>query len=303
MGPGLHGIVFHRYVLARFRRRQFARSSARICCAEPALRLSLNPVLRNRVITALILAPIVLGVVFLSNIQTFAVFFWFVIAFGCYEWAGLLGLEARWARFGYVAGFGALALGLAVFPAAQTWVLWAAAGVFFWAAAITAVLSYPRSASVVSHRAVLALVGWIILSAALGQSGGYPRATSGVPGWDWAGVLLMVWAADIGAYFAGKKFGRRLLAPKVSPGKTWEGVLGGYLLALGVSGVAVVLWQPHALLWLLVTVVLIAISIFGDLFESVLKRATGIKDSGTLLPGHGGMLDPHLIRPWQCSRC
>ncbi|MEM7000572.1 MAG: phosphatidate cytidylyltransferase, partial [Pseudomonadota bacterium] len=108
----------------------------------------------------------------------------------------------------------------------------------------------------------------------------------------WIGwVLLMVWAADIGAYFAGKKFGRRLLAPKVSPGKTWEGVLGGYLLSVGVSGVAVALWQPQALIWLLVTVVLIAVSVFGDLFESLLKRATGIKDSGTLLPGHGGMLD------------
>ncbi|MEM7003849.1 MAG: phosphatidate cytidylyltransferase [Pseudomonadota bacterium] len=203
--------------------------------------------LRNRIITALILAPVVLAVVFLSNIQTFAAFFWFVIALGCYEWAGLLGLQARWARLGYVLGFALLALGLMVYPTAQTWALWAAGAL--WILAIFAVLTYPRSAGVFAHSLVLAPVGLVILSGAWVSLVTIRELPQGA--W-WIGwVLLMVWAADIGAYFAGKKFGRRLLAPKVSPGKTWEGVLGGYLLSVGVSGVAVALWQPQALIWLL----------------------------------------------------
>lgn len=107
-------------------------------------------------------------------------------------------------------------------------------------------------------------------------------------------LFSLVWIADIGAYFSGRRFGRHKLAPGISPGKTWEGVIGGVC--------ANVLWilliysiytdQPLSLpAFILVSLVAVAISIVGDLMESILKREAGVKDSGKLLPGHGGVLD------------
>jgi len=104
-------------------------------------------------------------------------------------------------------------------------------------------------------------------------------------------VLLLTWASDTGAYFAGTKFGRRKLAPLVSPGKTWEGVLGGILLSLLVSYILGA-WLDLPVLWRIVTGILVSLAaVIGDLFESAIKRHAGMKDSGTLLPGHGGVLD------------
>jgi phosphatidate cytidylyltransferase len=104
-------------------------------------------------------------------------------------------------------------------------------------------------------------------------------------------ALCLVWAADIGAYFAGRSFGRVRLAPLVSPGKTWEGVLGGLLLAALVA-----LWGSRwfavpVLPFVALCLVVVAFSIVGDLTESLLKRFAGLKDSGTLFPGHGGVMD------------
>jgi phosphatidate cytidylyltransferase len=115
--------------------------------------------------------------------------------------------------------------------------------------------------------------------------------------WTLVAVMAVVWVADIGAYFSGRRFGRHKLAPAISPGKTWEGAIGaglgvlafGYALALH-GGLALPLqagWPGLAPLLVAYT----ALSIVGDLFESLLKRQAGIKDSGTLLPGHGGILD------------
>ena len=107
-------------------------------------------------------------------------------------------------------------------------------------------------------------------------------------------VFAIVWAADIGAYFVGRKFGKHKLASKISPGKTWEGVIGGLcssalILAVGTHWMVLSVRQQLALLVL--TLVAVSFSVFGDLFESLLKRSAGMKDSGSILPGHGGVLD------------
>lgn len=107
-------------------------------------------------------------------------------------------------------------------------------------------------------------------------------------------VLSIVWAADIGAYFGGKFFGKHLLAEKISPKKTVEGVLGGLVVALSVAIAAGFVLHLHGLnliLWIYLTIVIVLWSIIGDLFESMLKRIAKVKDSGNLLPGHGGIYD------------
>jgi phosphatidate cytidylyltransferase len=113
-------------------------------------------------------------------------------------------------------------------------------------------------------------------------------------GWILLYLLTLVWVADIGAYFSGRKFGKHKLAPGISPGKTWEGVVGGIILNLGwmlivfaiSNGWGIALWQ-----FLLIGLATSMISVIGDLYESILKREASVKDSGKLLPGHGGVLD------------
>lgn len=105
-------------------------------------------------------------------------------------------------------------------------------------------------------------------------------------------VLVLVWIADSAAYFVGRAWGRRKLAPAISPGKTWEGVAGGLIGATLYAIIIAFFTDPGAWLALVVTALLLGmVSIVGDLFESAMKRQAGVKDSGSLLPGHGGILD------------
>jgi phosphatidate cytidylyltransferase len=113
-------------------------------------------------------------------------------------------------------------------------------------------------------------------------------------GWILLYTLTLIWVADIGAYFSGKRFGRNKLAPGISPGKTWEGVIGGIVCNL--IWMCIVFWLSNGwgiVFWQFICIGLCAsaISVVGDLYESILKREAGVKDSGTLLPGHGGVLD------------
>ena len=106
-------------------------------------------------------------------------------------------------------------------------------------------------------------------------------------------MLGIVWAADIGGYFIGKPFGKRKLLPAVSPGKTLEGMLGGVaFVMLLVTAVAYYQGFPEeTAVWYLAALVLTILSVFGDLSESMFKRVAGLKDSGSIIPGHGGILD------------
>ena len=113
-------------------------------------------------------------------------------------------------------------------------------------------------------------------------------------------VMFVVWGADVGAYFAGRKFGKHKLAPNVSPGKTWEGVFGGLATTLMIAFLAGLFLEDKTSLSLsaqqwailfLVTLLVTAVSVVGDLIESMVKRHRGIKDSSNLLPGHGGVMD------------
>lgn len=138
----------------------------------------------------------------------------------------------------------------------------------------------------IQSKFTMALLGLILLLATWLALNGLHAISP----WLLLATLAIVWLADSAAYFAGKKFGKHKLAPEISPGKTWEGVAGA-LLAVTVYGLALC-YTLHISRWLIAGLWLIVIlSVMGDLFESLLKRQAGVKDSSHLLPGHGGVLD------------
>jgi phosphatidate cytidylyltransferase len=239
-----------------------------------------------RIITGLVLGVVVTAsILFLPTAYAGGVLALLWVA-GAWEWAGLAKLGGS-GRALYASAF-VLAIGVLVWQplsrAAVDLLLVVALG--GWAMALAGILSFPRpiSARVVVATGPLALLpSWlaILFLHALPEIG--PRLA--------LLALALVWAADVGAFVVGRLIGRVKLAPKVSPGKTWEGVGGGVLLALGAAWAGSE-WLDLALMPLLtVAVVTALVSVVGDLTLSMLKRNIGIKDTGRLLPGHGGVMD------------
>ena len=246
--------------------------------------------LKQRVITALVLLPIALGGFFLLDGAAFALFIAAVIGLGAWEWARLAGLPGQAQRVAYAALVGVLLLGLYQLPQLARLVL--VVGVVWWGVATVLVLRYPASSRYWAGVPGKLLIGLLILLPAwqgLVLLKQWPLANSLI-----LAVMVLVWAADIGAYFSGKAFGKRKLAPQVSPGKSWEGLLGGLLTSLLLTLITGLYrgWGGGALLLALAGAALVVlISVVGDLTESMFKRQSGIKDSSNLLPGHGGVLD------------
>lgn len=243
--------------------------------------------LKTRIITALILAPSVIAAIYLLPLSWFAGFFFLLAALAANEFAQLAGWQSPWLRYGYCSVLALLVVASWVQP--QLAVVGLIAGGLIWLLAPVLVLSFPRGRAVVALGWPVALAGLIICWAAWLALVFIRSAPDGATWLLWA--MLLVWGADIGAYFTGKRFGQRKLAPSVSPGKTWEGVWGGVALAMLACTALLLVMEAFTLLWLPLTGLLIVLSVFGDLFESVLKRVRGVKDSGALLPGHGGVLD------------
>lgn len=250
--------------------------------------------LKLRIVSALIAAPLAVAAVFLLPPTSFALVFAVLAGIALDEWGRLAGYSTWRGRMVYLLVFGGLCVALAQMPGAAIAAL-AVMGVG-WVFAAGIVVGYPRSAMVLRAPGVIPGAGLLVLTGAwLGLVS--LRAQPGLGAWLIIWLFVVVWSADIGAYFVGRAYGRHKLALAVSPGKTWEGAAGGLvcsvLLATGLVGIVPALHMVSLSLtdWALLAFALGAISIVGDLFESVLKRETGAKDSGTLLPGHGGLLD------------
>jgi len=246
--------------------------------------------LKQRIITALILLPIALGGFFLLEGAGFALFIGLVVTLGAWEWARLAGFAAQSARMIYAAVVAAMLFIMYVVPGLAPGVLGAA--VLWCAVATFLVLTYPQTTHHWANAATKLLIGLLIL---LPAWQGLIWIKQGPLGnWQIMAVMVLVWGADVGAYFSGRAFGKRKLAPKVSPGKSWEGVYGGLALSLVITAVVGFVrdWTVAQLLMGLFSAALIVfVSVVGDLTESMFKRQSGIKDSSNLLPGHGGVLD------------
>ena len=246
--------------------------------------------LRTRILTAAVLACILLAGLFLLPPPWAVVAIGAAFTIGAWEWAGFGALRGTGARTAYAAGVAVLLV------LAWRWtahpkhlMLLLSAACAWWAIALLWLSWGPPR-----HHPTLALAcGLPVLVPAFIALARLQVATQGFAGGPqmvlW--LVLLVIAADVGAYFAGRSLGRRKLAPRVSPGKTWEGAMGGLLM------VALVAWAGAAYFGLPPLAVVAfgcavgVFSIIGDLTESMFKRAAGLKDSGALLPGHGGLLD------------
>ncbi|WP_341679021.1 phosphatidate cytidylyltransferase [Niveibacterium sp. SC-1] len=245
--------------------------------------------LRQRVITAIVLLIVLALALFALPQWPWWLFCGGVLFAAGWEWGGL-GAWASAQRWAY--GAVLAALGMLVFWAQDTRLDWAAFGLSlaFW---IVFVPLWLRSKWAPKGVPTVALVGLVVLlPAALALA-----RLRDISPWLLLAIAAIVWVADICAYFGGRAFGKRKLAPSISPGKSWEGVWSGLLGVLVYGCVVLFFGLPTVtahLGWfacVAMLVVLTALSVEGDLFESMLKRRAGIKDSSNLLPGHGGVLD------------
>lgn len=248
--------------------------------------------LKQRVITAVIMVAVLLTTLLWLPAVAFEGLVSLLVATGAWEWTALSGLKQQPARIAYTLSFVLLAWLLSLLPAEALRYLMLPA-LAWWVLALLLICTFPRSERLLGQSWILLLAGYLVL----------------VPGWFglmylrslpqyqffilW--VIALIAAADIGAYFSGRSLGRRKLAPVVSPNKTWEGFFGGViatclvawigtLMQPALQGISLVMLLPAAAL-------LAALSVVGDLLESMLKRMQHMKDSGSLFPGHGGVMD------------
>jgi phosphatidate cytidylyltransferase len=244
----------------------------------------------KRIITALILAPIAIACVFFLPLLQFQAFLVIVLSLAAWEWASLAGYEdAHRVLYAFV---------MLIFYAASTLVdplFVLVPGVLWWLVAFVLVLKYPGFTNIWSSKPARSIIGIFMLVP------GYVGLVQLKQTADSEFLILLlfflIWGADIGAYFSGRAFGNKKLAPAVSPGKSWAGVYGGIFFATLVA-IGMCIWQgkpelmaPRGIVFILACVAIIMISVLGDLVESMFKRHRGIKDSSALLPGHGGILD------------
>lgn len=257
---------------------------------------------KSRLITSFVLIPIVIGVLFLMPPFGFTTVLLLVCMLAAWEWGQFAGFTSHFQRCSLAMLCG-LMLILMLFSYQSYGVLyvitislWASLG--WWSVALLLVLFYPSSAIFWRQSRVLQLLFgvltivpffWSML--ALRQY--HYEFNSFIGAWWLLYVMFLVWSADSGAYLFGRMFGKNKLAPRVSPGKTWEGFFGGLVMSALIS----CLFSHYVPLdleldsLLVCSIITVLASVVGDLTESMFKREAGIKDSGNLIPGHGGILD------------
>jgi phosphatidate cytidylyltransferase len=250
-------------------------------------------VLKLRILTAAVLIPVFIIAVLYLNTASFAVLMATVIALAAWEWAGIAGFSGSLKRAGYTLAVITLLILTYIFRSGSlpVWIL--SIALLWWGLAIHLVLRYQNHQSLDFTIPAKALIGLVVL----------------LPAWlsllvlhafEPDGVLLvlfllvLIWSADIAAYFAGRRWGKHKLCSRVSPGKSWEGVFGALAASVALAfiyALYVQLQGVELLIFITICIITVLASILGDLLESLMKRISKMKDSGSILPGHGGVLD------------
>ena len=265
--------------------------------------------LKQRIITALILAPLALFAILYLPLFSFQIMIALVVGLGAWEWSSMSGMTRTVTKSAYAVLVVLMCLILSIMlPVDMIWyqgqlnslytyILSVAA--IWWVISFAMILAYPNYSSVwYTSKILRAIFGlltliptWVAvvtLRTSLFEIDPYYGASLIFY------VLGIVWAADVGAFFVGVKFGKHKLRPEVSPGKTLEGLMGGVFASSAIIAFAALHYQVDpSRIWLHIAVgtITVGVSALGDLNESMFKRCAGIKDSGKLLPGHGGVMD------------
>ncbi|EHN70403.1 phosphatidate cytidylyltransferase [Aliivibrio fischeri] len=261
--------------------------------------------MKQRIITALILAPLVIAGIFMLPMQGFLIAITAITLVGFWEWTQFTESKSRYLAI--IPSVAVLAASLFFLPTSTLELtipsnehqIILLVGFTWWLIASGLVLTFPNSKKLWhSNLPLKHIFGWLtmipflwsilLLRADHYMLDSYYGAKLVLL------VCLLVWAADSGAYFAGKSFGKRKMSPAVSPNKTIEGLIGGVITAIiigwgAASAFNIQFESTSSMLGIFIATIII--SVLGDLVESMFKRASGIKDSGTIIPGHGGILD------------
>jgi phosphatidate cytidylyltransferase len=266
-------------------------------------------VLKQRIITALILAPMALFAILFLPLIGFELLIALVVGLGAWEWSSMSGMTRVVTKFAYAAVIVVVCLVLAwLLPIHMIWYQGQLNGLYqyilsvaaaWWSISLLMIILYPKFSSIWHTSKILrAIFGLLTLIPTWVAVVSLRTSLYEVDPFYGASlifyVLGIVWAADIGAFFVGVKFGKHKLRPNVSPGKTIEGLMGGIFASSAIIAFAALHYHVEpSRIWLhiLVGALTVGVSALGDLNESMFKRCAGLKDSGTLLPGHGGIMD------------
>lgn len=245
--------------------------------------------LKQRLITAFLLIPIAIFALIYLTPPAFLFFTALFALAGAWEWAGLMGLKKRLFRFTYV-----MMVAVSFYVALYLNVHWLFSIAFiWWLIATILVVIYPRGNHYWGNSVIVrGLMGVLVLMPCWAAINFIRNQEEGT--YIIIFLFALIWGADSVAYFVGKKWGVTKLAPHVSPGKSVEGFCGAIVCSVIIAVVSFWLCQLPVNVWpwgITLSLITVSFSVMGDLFESMLKRQVGVKDSGTLLPGHGGVLD------------
>lgn len=245
--------------------------------------------LKTRILTTLFILPVMLLALFWADNYFWAAFTGLMTILGCWEWSRFLKFSPKNQVLTTIIS-AALALALWFFLKRSAHPLWAGGVLAFW---LVLVPLWLRFRWALPKNMLGMLIGWSMLFSFWWAFLLWRPDVLNV--WRLLALMIVVWLADTAAYFAGRRFGKHKLAPKISPGKTWEGVAGALLITsiygVFLGKVEIFPLQLSWWQWLFLTWILVAVSIMGDLIESLFKRQADLKDSSQLLPGHGGILD------------
>lgn len=240
---------------------------------------------KQRLITLLLLGPLVLCGIYFVNQWVFTSIVVVLVLAGGWEWSQLIPIS-HWIKKLIFLVVLLIFIGLAV----QWFDYWLTIGLLFWGLILWAVLTFPASQEVWGNRYIVGGSCLLLLPLFVSVVNAIYQRSHGNSLIIY--IICLIWAADIGAYVVGKRFGHHKLIPQVSPGKTIEGTLGGFWLAMIVAIIGYFCFKPHSIfLWYVSAAFTILISVLGDLSISMLKRRSKLKDTGSIFPGHGGVLD------------